>query len=269
MSLSIKYPRTLHFPFSPGTSSDDRILPIGYLEYLLKINLVITEKLDGQNNCINKYGVFARSHASPSIHEWDKPLWGRYELIKNDLKDLEIFGENMYGIHSIKYNKLESYYYIFAIREKDVWLSWEEVKFYSALLDFPVVPEINQRTSLKRCKELSSIEEENHIVKLWLNQNLGISIDTWIDTKGTLDGEDVKTGKSACEGIVVRNSGSFKTNDGDIKTEENELNNVYKWVRGKHVGTNEHWTKTWKPAKLIDYSKHHWESYEYLSSKAT
>ena len=56
--------------------------------------------------------------------------------------DLEIFGENIYAIHSIKYLEIEHHFYVFAVRCLDQWLSWEEVKFYAALLDFPTVPEL-------------------------------------------------------------------------------------------------------------------------------
>jgi hypothetical protein len=263
MSLSTKYPRTLHFPFSPGTSSDDRILPAGYLNHLLGLDLVMTEKLDGQNNCMNKYGVFARSHTSPTEHEWDKPLWQRYHLIKNDLKDLEIFGENMYGIHSIEYKNLESYYYVFAVRENGVWLSWEEVKFYAAMLDFPVVPEINIQVKLGSVKG----KDENDIVKEWFKANIGRSIEDYVESPGMLGGFDPKTMEPSSEGFVVRNSGSFGTNDGNIHTESNEFNNVFKYVRKKHVKTDVHWTKTWKPAKLSNYDKYHWTEHQYLSLK--
>ncbi len=120
MNESQKYCRTLHAPISLGTTNDDRFMPTGYLKAFADMeDLVITEKLDGQNNCFNKYGVFARSHSTPSVHPWDKPLKERWELLKNDLNDLEIFGENMYAIHSIAYSKLESYFYVFAVREKE------------------------------------------------------------------------------------------------------------------------------------------------------
>jgi len=138
MTNSRKYCRSLHAQISLGTTSDDRFMPNGYVQAFAKMKeLVLTEKLDGQNNCFNKHGVFARSHTAPSNHPWDKPLKDRWELMKNDLNDLEIFGENMYGIHSIAYTELESYFYVFAVREGDTWLSWEEVKFYANLLDFP------------------------------------------------------------------------------------------------------------------------------------
>jgi hypothetical protein len=70
MSLSHKYNRTYHFPFSPGTTSDDRINH-DYWSDIQKINkLIITEKLDGENTCLNQFGVFARSHAAPTLHPW-------------------------------------------------------------------------------------------------------------------------------------------------------------------------------------------------------
>ena len=102
MTNSKKYCRSLHAQISLGTTSDDRFMPNGYVQAFAKMKeLVLTEKLDGQNNCFNKHGLFAKSHTAPSNHPWDKPLKDRWELIKNDLNDLEIFGENMYGLSLI------------------------------------------------------------------------------------------------------------------------------------------------------------------------
>ena len=106
----------MHAQISLGTTSDDRFMPNGYVKSFAKMGqLILTEKLDGQNNCFNKHGVFARSHTAPSNHPWDKPLRDRWKLIKDDLKNLEIFGENMFGIHSIAYSKLESYFYVLSL----------------------------------------------------------------------------------------------------------------------------------------------------------
>jgi hypothetical protein len=70
MTISRKYNRTYHYPFSPGTSSDDRINK-NYWEDLSRITQVIhTEKLDGENNCISRHGVFARSHTTPTQSPW-------------------------------------------------------------------------------------------------------------------------------------------------------------------------------------------------------
>ncbi|URD67502.1 RNA ligase family protein [Conchiformibius steedae DSM 2580] len=138
-----KYPRSLHAPISLGTTSDDRFMPAGYLRHFAQLpQLLITEKLDGQNNCFNRHGLFARSHAAPSQHPWDKPLLARWQQIRHDLGDIELFGESLYGIHSIAYSRLESFFYLFGVRQNGRWLDWDEVKFYAALFDFPTVPEI-------------------------------------------------------------------------------------------------------------------------------
>ena len=265
MDESTKYSRTLHFPISKGTTSDDRILSPGYLLPISKMNLIATEKLDGQNDCLKKDGVFARSHTAPSAHPWDKPLWDRWNLIKNDLKDLEIFGENMYGIHSIGYKKLESFYYVFAVREKGVWLSWEEVKFYAGMLDFPTVPVINFE------KQLSDFiidkRAEDECLRDWLCSFLKVDWEEYTDTSGALDGYDPLTDKPACEGFVFRNAESFKTNEGTILTKPNEFNNVFKLVRAKHVKTDEHWTRNWKPATLINSEKYKWYGYDFIKKE--
>ena len=263
MNESKKYCRSLHAQISLGTTSDDRFMPDGYVSAFAKMEkLILTEKLDGQNNCFNKYGVFARSHTAPTKHPWDKPLIERWQLIKNDLNDLEIFGENMYGIHSIAYDKLESYFYVFAVREHDQWLSWEEVKFYANLLDFPVVPEIEIRHELN----IEENENENITLEKWLKSNLGMTWEKSVNTPGLLGGYDPETNKQCSEGFVIRNADSFKTNQGDISVAPNEFNNLFKLVRKSHVKTDVHWTKTWKPAKLIDYQKYNWLNYSYLSS---
>ncbi|MEM1002311.1 MAG: RNA ligase family protein [Bacteroidota bacterium] len=265
MTESRKYCRSLHAQISLGTTSDDRFMPDGYVSAFAEMDrLILTEKLDGQNNCFNKHSVFARSHTAPTKHPWDKPLIERWELIKNDLHDLEIFGENMYGVHSIAYNYLESYFYVFAVREHDQWLSWEEVKFYANLLDFPVVPEIE--ISVQLSDEQIAHTNENKQLANWLEANLGMTWEDSVNSEGMLGGYDPETNKPCSEGFVIRNAASYKTNQGRIQVSSNEFNNLFKLVRESHVKTDVHWTKTWKPAKLIDYQKYNWLAYSYLSS---
>ncbi len=269
MSGSKKYCRSLHAQISLGTTSDDRFMPDGYMDYFRSLDkLVLTEKLDGQNNCFSKKGVFARSHVNITEHPWDKPMRERWNLIKNDLNDLEVFGENMYGIHSIEYDQLESYFYVFAVREKDYWLSWEEVKFYASLLDFPTVPEIEINNTISEvASALPSNCDENLLLRKWLVANLGMSWEESVNTAGLLGGKDPNTGQASSEGFVIRNAEGFKTNQGSVSVAENEFNNLFKLVRKGHVKTDVHWTKNWKPAKLIDYGKYNWHGYEYLSNK--
>ena len=263
MNESRKYCRSLHAHISLGTSSDDRFMPKGYLQsFAQKGGLILTEKLDGQNNCFNKRGVFARSHTAPTEHPWDKPMRERWNLIKNDLNDLEIFGENMYGIHSIAYSKLESFFYVFAVREGDKWLSWEEVKFYASMLDFPVVPEIPITKPLSALYDEN--KNENTILANWLETNLGMNWEASVETAGMLGGYDPQTSQPCSEGFVIRNKDAFETNNGDLPVAQNEFDNLFKLVRKSHVQTDVHWTKTWKPAKLIDYKKYNWFGYEFL-----
>lgn len=259
-----KYGRSLHAQISLGTTSDDRFMPNGYVTEFSKMdNLVITEKLDGQNNCFKKSGLYARTHVSPSNLPWDKPLIEKWNLIKNDLGSLEIFGEGMYGIHSIEYSKLESYFYVFGVRDKGIWLSWEEVEFYASLFDFPTVPVIEFKNPLKDFLHVS--KDENEVLREWLISNLGMSWEDYTNTDGKLGGFDPLSGEKCSEGFVIRNANSYEINSGNIEVSHNEFNNLFKLVRESHVKTDTHWTKTWRKAKLINYSKYNWDSYQYLN----
>lgn len=264
MSKQAKYARSLHAQISLGTTSDDRFMPNGYVDAFAALpKLILTEKLDGQNNCFNKHGVFARSHVAPSVHPWDKPLRERWQLIKSELGDLEIFGENMFGVHSIAYRDLESYFYVFAIRKQGVWLSWEEVLFYAEVFDFPVVPEIALQSQLSDLT--ANKKSENKILEKWLTDNIGMSWQKSVETAGCLGGYDPATMRACSEGFVIRNAGEFETNSGILPVAKNEFDSLFKLVRESHVQTNVHWTKTWKAAVLTDYEKYGWYGYEYLS----
>ena len=225
MAISEKYGRTYHFPFSPGTTSDDRIQH-DYWQFIIKMpGLVHTEKLDGENNCLSKLGVFARSHAAPTTSPWTETIRRHWTLIWRDLGELEIFGENLYAIHSIEYRNLEHHFYVFGVREEGRWLSWEETKFYASMLDLPTVPEI---------KVLPAPADKNAFEKDVLSIAAG---------RGTLEPYDVITGKPATiEGIVTRNVNAFTTGT--------FAENVFKYVRKGHVKTDEHWTRNWKRAPL-------------------
>ncbi|WP_426576492.1 RNA ligase family protein [Xenorhabdus stockiae] len=221
---SRKYGRTFHYPFSPGTTSDDRINHDWWQDIHNITHLIHTEKLDGENNCLNQHGVFARSHAAPTQSAWTQQIRQRWQLMKGDLGNIEIFGENLYAIHSIEYRHLEEYFFVFAVRMKDMWLSWEEVKFYADLFDFPTIPEI-------------VIPE---------TRNEPAFIDNIIQTakqESYFSSWDTKT-KQSCsmEGIVSRNAGEYSVTDFS--------HNVFKYVRKNHVKTDIHWKRHWQRAPL-------------------
>ncbi len=229
--LSQKYGRTYHYPFSPGTTSDDRINH-NYWKDIRKIDTILhTEKLDGENNCLNQFGVFARSHAAPATSPWTSQIRERWELIKNDLGDIELFGENLYAVHSIEYKRIESYYYIFAVRCLDKWLSWEEVKFYAAMFDLPTVPELGV-----------------HQVEGLTEEQLKDDILTWANEPSLFGSTDTQTlADCTREGVVSRNIGEYPVSEFP--------HNVFKYVRKGHVKTDQHWTRNWKRARLV------WETY--------
>jgi len=227
---SVKYGRTHHYPFSPGTTSDDRIQH-DYWNYARQMPAIIhTEKLDGENNCLNRYGVFARSHAAPTTSPWTSHLRQRWEIMKHDLGDIEIFGENLYAIHSISYGDLPAHYFVFAVRCLDAWLSWEEVQFYAAAYDFPVVPVLGQVT------RFTTEEAFRQEVLALAGEPSGFQ--SW----------DVQRGQPCTrEGIVSRNVSGYPVEELGI--------NVFKYVRKGHVQTDEHWTRTWKRAPLLHEQK--------------
>ncbi|NTS43916.1 RNA ligase family protein [Flavisolibacter sp. BT320] len=223
--VSEKYGRTYHYPFSPGTTSDDRINQEYWSDLQQMKTLVHTEKLDGENNCLSRHGVFARSHAAPTTSLWTATLRAYWHRVRHDLGDLEIFLENLYAIHSLQYRNLEHHFFVFAVREGEQWLSWEEVKFYASLLELPTVPEIAIEPT-----PTDKTTFEQHIQQL-------------VSTPGAFDPIDTISKKPCTmEGLVSRNANAFST--------DAFASSVFKWVRKEHVKTTEHWTRHWRRAPL-------------------
>lgn len=216
--MKTKYNRTYHLYFSPGTTSDDKIALS--CDNLLGREIVITEKLDGSNTSFINDGVYGRSHAIFTENSWDREVRELHSTkIKGSLSDgVFLFGENMEGIHSIEYTNLKSYFYLFGIRDNDMWLSWDEVEEYVYLLDLELVPVLFKGV----------VNSKNELEKL---------VNRLVSEPSELGG--VK------EGVVVRVTEAFS--DDDFSS------NLQKWVRPNHVTTDEHWTKNWKRAKLVNY----------------
>lgn len=210
-----KYNRTYHLPWSPGSTNDDRISD--NVDTLLGTEIVITEKLDGENCGMTDEGVYARSHATFTTSPWSREVRQLHKFsVEDELGDgVFLFGENMEGIHSIEYTNLESYFYIFGIRDNDIWIPWEKVEEYSYLLDIPTVP-VLFKGIVNSDKELQKIVED------------------LVSKPSELGGQR--------EGIVVRTAGIFHN--------DNFADNVMKWVRKGHVQTDEHWTRNWKKAEI-------------------
>lgn len=128
-----KYPRTPHLPWSLGASSDDIYLPIHAL--FENKEVVVTEKMDGENTTMYTDHIHARSVDSRHhlSRDWVKRFHAR--IAYHIPKGWRICGENVYAQHSICYEELESYFFMFSIwNEQNQCLSWQETIEWADLL---------------------------------------------------------------------------------------------------------------------------------------
>jgi len=134
--MRYKYPRTVHLPWSPGFSDDD--LHLETLACFEDNEVVVTEKMDGENTSIYRNYIHARSidgRHHPS-RDWVKQLQAQLSIdIPNGWR---LCGENLYARHSIAYENLKSYFYLFAIfNENNFCLSWDDTLEWADLLQVP------------------------------------------------------------------------------------------------------------------------------------
>ena len=131
--MRVKYPRTPHLPWSPGATEDD--IHQGNLSCFANKQVVVTEKMDGENTTIYSDFVHARSIDSrfhPS-RTWVKAL--QAELCYKIPQGWRICGENLYARHSISYESLASYFMAFSLwNENNECLSWQDSKQFFAQL---------------------------------------------------------------------------------------------------------------------------------------
>jgi ATP-dependent RNA circularization protein (DNA/RNA ligase family) len=128
-----KYPRTPHLSFSPGVTEDD--LKLDRQNIFANCQVVVTEKLDGENTTLYRDYLHARSldsrhHVSRA---WVKALQAS---IGQDIPlGWRICGENLYAQHAIAYENLTSYFYLFSIWNQDNYcLSWSETLEWAEML---------------------------------------------------------------------------------------------------------------------------------------
>ncbi len=117
------YPRTPHLPWSPGATADD--VRVVDLDGLRGHEVVVTEKLDGENTTLYGDGLHARSldSAHHPSRSWVKALQGR---IGSRLPaGWRICGENVYARHSIPYEDLAGWFYGFSVWAGDDCLDWD------------------------------------------------------------------------------------------------------------------------------------------------
>lgn len=140
MAKHIKYPRTPHLPWSEKLGDDDRM--IESLTPFFGRDVVVTVKMDGENTTMYNDHIHARSH-HPS-RNWVKGLWGNFKHLLDD--NDRICGENLYARHTIEYNNLKTYFYVFSFWREDVCLSWDDTVEMCEILELSTVPVLYRGT---------------------------------------------------------------------------------------------------------------------------
>lgn len=200
-----KYPRTPHLPWSDGVKTrnqDDMLLET--VPFHADELVVITEKMDGENTTMYRDHIHARSleggyHASRT---WVKNLWSQ-KVAWQIPEGMRICGENLFAVHSLKYNSLSSYFQVFGIWEDDRCLSWGETEETCSILGLDPVPVLF----------MGSWESAEEYLR-----ELSASNGAYFDFH---------------EGYVVRSVAEFRMQDFQKK--------VAKYVRPDHITTSTHW----------------------------
>ncbi len=168
----MKYPRTMHLPWSRSYTDDDRILRT--TDHFAGKEVIITEKMDGENTSMYRDGIHARSidskdHASRHAV---KTLHGAVQYLIPE--GWRLCGENVYAKHSLFYSELPSYFMLFSVwNDQNICLSWDETVEWAQELRLATVPVLYRGqwseaaakecyTTLSRCGG----EQEGYVVRL-------------------------------------------------------------------------------------------------------
>ena len=212
---SPKYPRTPYWPWSPSIAEGDKTH--GNPGRFVGEEVIITEKLDGGNTMLHNGNVYARSVAAPSTAKW-MAMVKKHHAWKVFEPDVWLYGEDIYGVHSIEYDPVSERdtFQAFALRRADgSFASYDELQGYAMKKDIFTVP-VLFRGRFKSVSHMRAYMTSLH------------------SHPSVLGGER--------EGAVLRLARGFST--------EEFPDCVCKSVREGHVQTDEHWTRNWKPCRI-------------------
>lgn len=210
MDRYIKYPRTFHLPWSTPHDDDKMMSSLAAFE---GEEVVVTVKMDGEN--CTMYSNHLHALSLDSSGGMDRHMVKRlHSQIAHEIPaGWRLCGENLYIRHSIHYQGLKSYFYLFSIwNEANCCLSWDETAEWARLLNLVTVPQLYR--GLWQPEKIQSLYAP------------------------TFEGNE-------CEGYVVRVARSFAFNEFHSV--------VGKVVRKGHVQTTAHWRhQTMVPNDLGD-----------------
>lgn len=215
-----KHPRTPHLPWSPGRN-DTEDKTIESLEGFEGEEVVATLKMDGENCSMTRDHVYARSLDS-GYHPTRTWVGGLHGRIAHEIpRGWRLVGENLHGVHSIKYDRLPSYFALFAIFDEDnLCLSWDETLAWADLLDLTPVPQVYRGGF------------DPDYLASW-NDRRFLGLHDWSNQRFEF------------EGYVLRTADPISYYDWHRK--------VAKYVRPNHVTTDRHWRH--KPVEVNGLAK--------------
>ena len=219
MPLDAKYPRTPYWPWSPSIGRDDGVHPNP--DRFVGEPVVVTEKLDGGHTLLHAGKVYARSVAAPSGGKW-MAMVKKHHAWKVQEPGVRLYGEDIYGVHSIEYEPVAEHetFYAFALRDAGgAFASFAEVEAYANEREIPVVPVLFKG-------HFRSVVEIREFM-------------------GRAQGEPSMLGGER-EGVVLRLARGFPAPEFP--------SNVCKSVRPGHVQSDEHWTRNWRPCRIARVS---------------
>jgi hypothetical protein len=214
MTEYLKYPHTPYLACSPTIEGIDEQHKSTKLIFnnnnFRGKSFVATIKMDGENTTMYPDHIHARSLDSRH-HESRSYVKQLHSRIKHDIpKGWRICGENMYAVHSIKYDSLEDYFLVFSIWDSDnECLTWKDTVQYSRELGLKTVPTIMPISNI-------AYDKRSYFI---ITDPDNILVDTNVLANQ--------------EGFVIRNVDSFRYS--------NFSKNMAKWVRVNHIQTDQHW----------------------------
>jgi hypothetical protein len=209
----IKYPRTIHLPYSHGTTNDDKKLISD--EHFIGKEVIVTEKMDGENTTISNEYVHARSIDGYTLHPSRTLIKNIHSNISHRIpKNLRLCGDNMVAKHSIHYKQLESFIYIYS--------AWIGIEKEWRILEFDDLCKYIDYLNEYLGKPILCLSIPKVLYRGIYNRNIIQNLYTPIKENG-----------DEMEGYVVQINKKFRHN------EFNE--NVAKYVRQGHVQSDEHW----------------------------
>ncbi|MET8755828.1 RNA ligase family protein [Streptomyces sp. NPDC004667] len=178
------YPRTAHLPWSPGATPDD--VRASGPSALAGREVVVTEKLDGENTTLYRDGLHARSLDSghhPS-RAWVKGLQGR--IGSGIPEGRRVCGENLYARHSLAYEELDGWFYGFSVWDGDHCLDWDPTVRFLRRLGIPT-PRVLWRgvydeRALRRLR-IDTTRQEGYVVRTtagFRREDFGRCVAKWV-----------------------------------------------------------------------------------------